>query len=169
MAAALAEGRIDWITVTSSAIARALAAMFGKDLQRSKLASISPITSGVLRELGYPPAAEARQYTMPGLVEAIVGGRGGGAAVRIDASRMCCSRFADALCDRRKRGVAIVPVVAPGLPLFLLALLPRTQCGRFTSYRSHGREFPVQTACAVGIRHCPSYGNGTAATLQTSR
>ena len=70
--AALAAGRIDWVTVTSSAIARSLAALFGDALRQSKLASISPITSGVLRELGYQPAAEATEYTMSGLVEAIV-------------------------------------------------------------------------------------------------
>jgi uroporphyrinogen III methyltransferase / synthase len=67
----LAAGRIDWITVTSSSIARALAALFGEKLRQSKLASISPVTSVTLRELGYEPAAEAEQYTMPGLVDAI--------------------------------------------------------------------------------------------------
>lgn len=72
-AAALAAGRIDWITVTSSAIARSLVKLFGDDLRRSKLASISPLTSGVLRELGFEPAVEAAQYTMAGLVEAILG------------------------------------------------------------------------------------------------
>jgi uroporphyrinogen III methyltransferase/synthase len=67
----LAAGKIDWVTVTSSAIARSLHAMFGDDLHRAKLASISPITSGTLRELGYTVAAEATEYTMPGLVDAI--------------------------------------------------------------------------------------------------
>jgi uroporphyrinogen III methyltransferase / synthase len=71
IAAALAEGRVNWVSVTSSAIARALAAMFGDDLRRAKLASISPITSGVLRELGHAPAAEAADYTMAGVVAAI--------------------------------------------------------------------------------------------------
>ncbi len=60
------------ITVTSSAIARSLAKLFGDDLRRSKLASISPLTSGVLRELSFEPAAEATEYTMAGLVEAIL-------------------------------------------------------------------------------------------------
>ncbi|MGA2035463.1 MAG: uroporphyrinogen-III synthase, partial [Thermoguttaceae bacterium] len=72
VAAALAAGQIDWVTVTSSAIARSLASLFGADLRQAKLASISPITSGVLRELGFEPSAEARQYTMSGLVEAIL-------------------------------------------------------------------------------------------------
>ena len=73
VAGALAAGRIDWVTVTSSAIARSLARLFGDALSQAKLASISPITSGVLRELGYEPAVEAARYTMDGLVEAMVG------------------------------------------------------------------------------------------------
>ncbi len=71
VAALLSAGRVDWVTVTSSSIARALAAMFGTALGKSRLASISPVTSDVLRQLGYPPAAEASQYTMEGLVAAI--------------------------------------------------------------------------------------------------
>ena len=71
--AMLAAGRIDWVTVTSSAIARSLIRLFGDELRGAKLASISPLTSGVLRELGCEPAVEATEYTMPGLVAAIVG------------------------------------------------------------------------------------------------
>ena len=71
--ARLRAGQIDWITVTSSAIARSLGRLFGNDLRRAKLASISPITSATLRELGYEPAAEAASYTMSGLAAAIVG------------------------------------------------------------------------------------------------
>lgn len=41
-------------------------------LEGVKLASIGPVTSLTLRELGLPVDIEARQYTMPGLVEAIV-------------------------------------------------------------------------------------------------
>ena len=67
----LAAGKIDWTTVTSSAIARSLARMFGDSLHKTKLASISPITSATLRELGYEPAAEAKEYTMAGVVAAI--------------------------------------------------------------------------------------------------
>jgi uroporphyrinogen III methyltransferase/synthase len=67
----LVSGRIDWITVTSSAIARSLVRLFGEALHRSKLACISPLTSNTLRELGYEPAAEATEYTMSGLVSAM--------------------------------------------------------------------------------------------------
>ncbi len=69
----LSSGSIDWITVTSSAIARSLAALFGDDLRKSRLASISPVTSATLRELGFEPAVEAEQYTIRGIVDAIVG------------------------------------------------------------------------------------------------
>jgi len=71
VAEAVRGGRIDWITVTSSAIARSLAALFAEDLRRARLASISPVTSGTLRQLGFEPAVEAARYTMDGLVEAI--------------------------------------------------------------------------------------------------
>jgi uroporphyrinogen III methyltransferase / synthase len=78
VASLLRSGRIDWITVTSSAIARSLAAMFGGELRRAKLASISPLTSGVLRELGHEPAVEAAQYTFTDLAAAILGGQSSG-------------------------------------------------------------------------------------------
>jgi uroporphyrinogen III methyltransferase / synthase len=71
VAASLAAGRIDWVTVTSSAIARAIVGLFGASLTKARLASISPVTSQTLRELGHPPAAEAAEYTMAGLVAAI--------------------------------------------------------------------------------------------------
>ena len=68
----LRDGRIDWITVTSSAIARSLANLFGDQLKRTRLASISPITTDTLRTMGFEPAAEATSYTMSGVVQAIV-------------------------------------------------------------------------------------------------
>ncbi len=64
--------KVDWVTVTSSAIARSLVQLWGEDLRRARLASISPITSAALRELGYEVAAEASNYTIPGLVSAIL-------------------------------------------------------------------------------------------------
>jgi uroporphyrinogen III methyltransferase/synthase len=64
-------GQIDWVTVTSSAIARALVHLAGPQLHQCKLASISPLTSSTLRECGFEPAAEATEYTMPGVVQAI--------------------------------------------------------------------------------------------------
>jgi uroporphyrinogen III methyltransferase/synthase len=67
----LRAGRIDWVTVTSSAIARSLASLFGDDLKAVRLASISPVTTATLAELGLRPAAEATTYTLGGLVDAI--------------------------------------------------------------------------------------------------
>ncbi len=67
----LREDKIDWITVTSSAIARSLVGLFGGELRQAKLASISPITSATLKELGHAPTVEAQQYTMVGLIEAL--------------------------------------------------------------------------------------------------
>lgn len=63
---------VDWVTVTSSAIARSVSAMWGDRLANVKLASISPITSQTLRELGHEPAAEATEFTMDGLIDAIL-------------------------------------------------------------------------------------------------
>lgn len=73
IAAALAHGKIDWVTVTSSAIARSLVQMFGAALRTTRLASISPVTSETLRQLGHAPAVEATEYTRDGLVRAIAG------------------------------------------------------------------------------------------------
>ena len=65
-------GGVDWVTVTSSAIARSLKALLGDHLATVRLASISPITSEVLRELGLTPTVEAGSYTMKGIVDAIL-------------------------------------------------------------------------------------------------
>ena len=72
VASRMAQGRIDWVTVTSGAIARSLARLFGDQLLKTKLVSISPGTSSVLREQGYLPTAEASSYDMQGIVDAIV-------------------------------------------------------------------------------------------------
>ena len=64
--------KIDWVTVTSSAIGWSLVRMFGGDLRQTKLASISPITSQILSKSGFPPAVEAATATLPALVEAII-------------------------------------------------------------------------------------------------
>lgn len=68
----LQTGKIDWITVTSSAIARSLTRMFGDDLKKAKLAAISPLTAEVLAEAGYRASAVATEYTTTGVIDAIV-------------------------------------------------------------------------------------------------
>jgi uroporphyrinogen III methyltransferase/synthase len=72
VAQTLASGRVDWTTVTSSAIARSLVAMFGNALQKTRLVAISPLTAEVLSNLGYPPAEIAKTYTSAGMVDAIL-------------------------------------------------------------------------------------------------
>jgi uroporphyrinogen III methyltransferase/synthase len=74
MAAALSSGEIDWVSVTSSAIAHALVRLYGETLRQARLASIGPLTSATLRELGYEPAVEASPHTTAGLIDAIVSG-----------------------------------------------------------------------------------------------
>lgn len=64
-------GKIDWITITSSATAECLHRTFAGALSKSKLASLSPVTSQTLRDLGYKVTVEAHPYTMDALVEAI--------------------------------------------------------------------------------------------------
>ena len=65
-------GKIEWVTVTSSAIGRSLVRMFGEDLRQTKLASFSPITSKTLAECGFPVTVEATTAALPVLVEAII-------------------------------------------------------------------------------------------------
>lgn len=67
----LRRGEIDWVTVTSSAIARGLVRLFGDALKNTRLASISPTTTRQLLELGFPPTVEATQFDMQGIVTAI--------------------------------------------------------------------------------------------------
>ena len=64
-------GEIDWTTATSSAIARSLVRLFGERLQRTKIVSISPLTSATLRELGWPPFLEAKTASMSGIVDVL--------------------------------------------------------------------------------------------------
>jgi uroporphyrinogen III methyltransferase/synthase len=73
---ALAAGTIDWVTVTSSAIACSLANMFGELLGHTRLVSISPITTATLAGSGFTAAAEATQHDMPGVVAALLADAG---------------------------------------------------------------------------------------------
>ena len=68
----MSSGEVDWVTITSSATAHSLHRMFGESLHRTKIASLSPVTSRTLRELGYEVTVEANPYTTESLVEAII-------------------------------------------------------------------------------------------------
>ena len=69
---AMHNGEIEYATVTSSAIARSLVRLFGDALRRTKLVSISPITSQTLEEIGFPPSYEAGEASMRGIAEVFV-------------------------------------------------------------------------------------------------
>jgi uroporphyrinogen-III synthase len=63
------------VTFTSSSTARNFAELLGsgvRSLKKVQFASIGPVTSATLRELGLPVAIEAREFTMGGLIRAIV-------------------------------------------------------------------------------------------------
>jgi uroporphyrinogen III methyltransferase/synthase len=72
IATALAASEIDWVTVTSSAAARALVRFYGDTLRNAELVSIGPLTSAALRAEGFEPVAEASPQTTDGLVDAIL-------------------------------------------------------------------------------------------------
>lgn len=65
------QGRIDWVTVTSSASAENVVRMFGDALRQSKIASLSPVTSKTINDLGFEVEIEANPYTIESLVESI--------------------------------------------------------------------------------------------------
>lgn len=68
---AIDRAAIDWIVVTSPAIAEACHGLFGTRMAGWKRASISPLTSAALRDCGLEPTVEASEATMESLVEAI--------------------------------------------------------------------------------------------------
>ena len=62
---------VSWILLTSSFIAETAVNVFGDHLLTWKIASISPITSSKLSELGYPATVEATEATMESLLDSI--------------------------------------------------------------------------------------------------
>jgi uroporphyrinogen-III synthase len=74
--------RPDVVTFTSSSTVRNFVNLVGTPRGRGRpqlpgvrCASIGPVTSSTLRELGLPVDIEAREYTIPGLIEAIASAR----------------------------------------------------------------------------------------------
>jgi uroporphyrinogen III methyltransferase/synthase len=63
----------DWITFTSSSTVENLLAITGREaLDGVRIASIGPVTSSILCAHGLQVGAEAKQFTLDGLVEAIL-------------------------------------------------------------------------------------------------
>jgi len=73
---ALDAGRVNWVTFTSSSTARNFCELLGADFKRRlegiRLASIGPITSATLNELGLTPTVSAETFNIDGLVQAIL-------------------------------------------------------------------------------------------------
>ena len=68
-------GDVDVVTLTSSSTARNLAALLGDDLAalgHARVVCIGPVTADTARELGLRVDAVAQDYSIPGLVDAIV-------------------------------------------------------------------------------------------------
>ena len=78
---ALVAKQVTWVTFTSSSTARNFVTLLGDDYKQKlagvKLASIGPITTATLRELGLSPTIEAKQFNIAGVVAAIAEARGG--------------------------------------------------------------------------------------------
>jgi uroporphyrinogen III methyltransferase/synthase len=76
---ALESGRVTWVTFASGGTARNFAALLGEGYRQRlagvKLASIGPVTTAALRELGLAPAAEAETFNLDGLVSAMIGAK----------------------------------------------------------------------------------------------
>ena len=66
------DGEISWVIASSSSIARSVHSLFGTDLNHTRLASISPITTKTLNDVGLTVELEATEYSMQGLVDALV-------------------------------------------------------------------------------------------------
>ena len=64
-------GGVDGITFTSSSTVRNFVSLAGLEIGAAKVACIGPITAGTARELGLPVHVTAREYTIPGLVQAL--------------------------------------------------------------------------------------------------
>ncbi|MHC4613867.1 MAG: uroporphyrinogen-III synthase, partial [Planctomycetota bacterium] len=72
VATELTAGEIDWIALTSAITAESLVRLYGDAVGHASLASISPMTTQALSDLGYKPAVEASPPTTAGLVDAIL-------------------------------------------------------------------------------------------------
>jgi len=73
----LKEKQIDYVTFTSSSTVRNFVEMTGKwlskiDPLRTRIACIGPVTETTLRQQGVNSAIVAKEFTMPGLVKAVV-------------------------------------------------------------------------------------------------
>jgi uroporphyrinogen III methyltransferase/synthase len=75
---ALSRGEVNWITFTSSSTAKNFTTLLGgnyrEQLEKIKIASIGPITTQTLDELGLKPTVQADVFNVDGLISAILRG-----------------------------------------------------------------------------------------------
>ncbi|MGI5832488.1 MAG: uroporphyrinogen-III synthase [Thermoguttaceae bacterium] len=64
-------GEIDFTFITSSATGAGTVRLFGTSLCRTRLVSISPLTTAAMEDLGYQVAIEATEATIPGMIEGV--------------------------------------------------------------------------------------------------
>ncbi len=78
---ALAAREVTWVTFTSSSTAKNFATLLGPDyrgkLEGVRIASIGPITTATLRELGLEPTVQAETFNLDGLMAALASSSGG--------------------------------------------------------------------------------------------
>ncbi|QOV87306.1 uroporphyrinogen-III C-methyltransferase [Humisphaera borealis] len=72
---ALAAGDVQWVTFTSSSTAKNFVALLGDDYKAKlagvKIASIGPITTATLKDLGLEPTVQAETFNLQGLLSAL--------------------------------------------------------------------------------------------------
>lgn len=73
----IASGGVDWLTFTASSTVRNFARSVGAETGGARVAAIGPITAGTARELGLPVDVVAEEYTIQGLLDALVRADGG--------------------------------------------------------------------------------------------
>ena len=67
----LADGKFDWVTITSSAIARSAIRLFGSALHQTKLVSIGPSVSKELERSGFKVAVDSEYASFESLVASL--------------------------------------------------------------------------------------------------
>ena len=74
----LADGEVDVVTFTASSTVRNFVRLLGAEVGTAAVACIGPITAATARELGMRVDVEAEEYTIPGLMAALVAFAGHG-------------------------------------------------------------------------------------------
>jgi uroporphyrinogen III methyltransferase/synthase len=76
VAEAIEDGEVDWVTFTSSATARNFVGLLSGEHRRKlagiRIASIGPVTSSTIRELGLPISVQAQSASVEALVDAML-------------------------------------------------------------------------------------------------